>query len=96
LAVPLRFEWDVPKAAANRGKHKVTLEEASTAFGDPLGHITDDPRHSEGEERFVLLGQSGRRRLRVVMFTERRETVHLISARRATRRERREYEESES
>jgi len=91
LAVPLRFEWDVPKAAVNRGKHKVTLEEASTAFGDPLGHITDDPRHSEGEERFVLLGQSGRRRL-----TERGETIHLISARRATRRERREYEESES
>ncbi len=65
-------------------------------FGDPLGRITDDPRHSEGEERFVLLGQSAKRRLLVVMFTERGEALHLISARKATRRERREYEESES
>lgn len=71
------------------------VEEASTVFGDPLGRITDDPRHSEGEERFVLLGQSDRRRLLVVMFTERSEAIHLISARTATRRERREYEEGE-
>lgn len=92
---PLSFEWDGPKAAANRAKHKVTFEEASTVFGDPLGRITDDPRHSEGEERLVLLGQSEKRRLLVVMFTERGETIHLISARKATRRERREYEESE-
>ena len=61
-------------------------------FGDPLGRITDDPRHSEGEERFVLLGQSAKRRLLVVMFTERGEALHLISARKATRRERRQYE----
>jgi uncharacterized DUF497 family protein len=91
----LRFEWHRPKAAANRAKHKVTFEEAKTVFGDPLGRITDDPRHSEGEERFALLGQSDRRRLLVVMFTERGETIHLISARKATRRERREYEHSE-
>jgi hypothetical protein len=95
LPGPLSFEWDGPKAAANRAKHKVTFEEASTVFGDPLGRITDDPRHSEGEERLVLLGQSEKRRLLVVMFTERGETIHLISARKATRRERREYEESE-
>ncbi len=63
-------------------------------FGDPLGRITDDPRHSEGEERFVLLGQSDRRRLLVVMFTEREGAIHLISARTATRRERKEYEEA--
>ena len=93
---PLRFEWYGPKAAANRAKHKVTFEEASTAFGDPLGCITDDPRHSEGEERFVLLGQSEKHRLLVVLFTERGDTIHLISARRATRREQREYEESQS
>ena len=64
-------------------------------FADPLGRIADDPRHSEGEERFVLLGQSDRHRLLVVMFTERGEVIHLISARRATRREQREYEEGE-
>jgi uncharacterized DUF497 family protein len=91
----LRFEWYGPKAAANRAKHKVTFDEAKTAFGDPLGRITDDPRHSEGEERFALLGQSDRGRLLVVLFTERGETIHLISARKATRRERRVYEEGE-
>jgi uncharacterized DUF497 family protein len=96
LPGPLRVEWYGPKASANRAKHKVTFEEASTVFGDPLGRITDDPRHSEDEERFVLLGQSEKRRLLVVLFTERGETIHLISARKATRRERREYEESES
>jgi uncharacterized DUF497 family protein len=80
----------------NRAKHKVSFEEAVTAFGDPLGRITDDPRHSEGEERFVLLGQSKRRRLLVVMFSERDEVTRLISARKATRRERRTYEEGES
>jgi uncharacterized protein len=94
LTGPPGFEWHGPKAAANRAKHKVTFEEASTIFGDPLGRITDDPRHSEGEARFVLLGESDRRRLLVVMFTERDEIVHLISARKATRREQREYEES--
>ena len=64
----------------NRAKHHVTFEEAATVFGDPLGRITDDPRHSRGEERCVLLGQSDRSRLLVVMFTERGEAIHLISA----------------
>ena len=62
-------------------------------FGDPLGRIIDDPRHSETEERYVLLGQSAQRRLLAVMFTERGQAVRLVSARKATRRERREYEE---
>jgi hypothetical protein len=96
LTEPPRFEWHGAKAAANRAKHKVTFAEAATVFGDPLGRITDDPRHSQGEERFVLLGRSDRRRLLVVMFTERGEALHLISARKATRRERREYEESQA
>lgn len=94
MTEPPRFEWHGPKAAANRAKHKVTFEEAATVFGDPLGRIADDPRHSEREERYVLLGESARRRLLVVMFTERGEAIHLISARTATRRERREYEEA--
>lgn len=85
-----------PKAAANRAKHQVIFEEAATAFSDPLGRVVDDPRHSQGEERFALLGQSDRRRLLVVMFTERGEAIHLISARKATRRERREYEEGKA
>ena len=93
---PLAFEWDPRKAALNLAKHKVSFVEAVTAFGDPLGHIIDDPRHSADEERFVLLGRSGRRRLLVVMFTERGEAIRLISARRATPRERRGHEEGES
>ena len=62
----------------------------------PLGRITDDPRHSEDEERYVLLGLSERQRLLAVMFTERGEAIRLISARKATRRERRDYETSKS
>ena len=93
---PLAFEWDPRKARLNLAKHKVSFGEAVTAFGDPLGQITDDPRHSADEERFVLLGRSGRRRLLVVMFTERGEAIRLISARRATPRERRGHEEGES
>jgi hypothetical protein len=92
----LRFEWDPRKAAANRAKHKVSFQEAVTAFRDPLGRITDDPRHLEDEDRYVLLGQSERQRLLAVMFTERGEAIRLISARKATRRERRNYEKSKS
>jgi hypothetical protein len=93
LSDTLRFEWDPRKAKVNRAKHKVSFEEAVTVFGDPLGRITDDPRHSEIEKRYVLLGQSARRRLIAVMFTERGQLIRLISAREAARRERREYEE---
>ncbi len=93
---PLAFEWNPRKAALNLAKHKVSFEEAVTAFGDPLGQMIDDPRHSADEERFVLLGRSDRRRLLVVMFTEHGEAIRLISARRATPRERRRHEEGES
>ena len=92
----LRFEWDPRKASANRAKHKVSFQEAVTAFRDPLGRITDDPRHLEDEDRYVLLGQSERQRLLTVMFTERGEAIRLISARKATRRERRNYEKTKS
>jgi uncharacterized DUF497 family protein len=89
----LRFEWDPQKAARNLAKHGVSFEEAATVFGDPLGCIASDPRHSADEERFVLLGLSQRRRFLAVMFTEHWEAVRLISARRATRHEWRDYEE---
>ena len=88
----LEFEWDPRKAAANLTKHGVSFEEAATVFGDPLGRILTDPRHSMDEERLVLLGFSGRQRLLAVMFVERRETIRIIGSRRATRRERRYYE----
>ena len=86
------FEWDSEKAAENARKHGVTLDEASTVFGDPLALLMPDPDHSEGEERYLLLGMSTRQRLLVVGFAERPPRIRLISARRATRRERRRYE----
>lgn len=92
---PLAFEWDPRKAALNLAKHAVSFDEAATAFGDLLAQIIDDPDHSVGEQRSILLGQSDRRRLLVVMFTERRESIRLISARRVTPRERRWHEEGE-
>jgi len=90
--VALEFEWDSRKAATNLAKHGVSFGEAATVFGDPLGRIVSDPRHSAGEERFVLLVLSRRQRLLAVMFVERREATRVISARQATRPERRYYE----
>jgi len=88
----MRFEWDPRKARRNRAKHGISFEEAATVFGDPLGRIVDDPRHSDGEQRYVLLGHSQRQRLVAVMFTERGEAIRIISARPARRQERRDYE----
>ena len=92
----LSFAWNSEKAARNLAKHGVSFKEAETVFGDPLGRIVTDPRHSEEEERYVLLGLSHRQRMLAVMFTERDEQVRIISARQATRRERRDYEEKPS
>jgi uncharacterized DUF497 family protein len=86
------FEWDSAKAVANAQKHGVTFDEASTVFGDPLALLMPDPDHSEGEARYVLLGMSAKQRLLVVAFAERPPRTRLISARRATRPERRGYE----
>ena len=76
-------------------KHGVSFEEARTAFADPLGRIVDDPRHSMNEEREVLLGTTEAGRLAAVMFTERDDTIRIISARLVTRRERNDYEEGD-
>ncbi|MBI2566499.1 MAG: BrnT family toxin [Candidatus Schekmanbacteria bacterium] len=89
----MRFEWATEKAAANLAKHGVAFEEARTVFADPLGRIVDDERHSEDKQRFVLMGHSEKQRLLADMFTDRGEAIRLISARVATCRERREYEE---
>lgn len=94
LSLKLEFEWDPQKAATNLLKHRVSFEEAAEVFGDPLGRIVEDRRHSIGEERFVLLGFSKDRRLLAVMFAERGTAVRIISARPATRAERRSYEEN--
>lgn len=91
----LTFEWDPRKARANLAKHGVSFDEALTVFADPLGRLEDDDRHSVSEPRLVLLGRSGAHRLLAVMFTDRGpDRIRLISARPATRSERRQYEEA--
>ncbi|HEU5049970.1 MAG TPA: BrnT family toxin [Gemmatimonadales bacterium] len=91
----LRFEWDSTKAAANARKHGISFDEAVSAFSDEHGLVLEDPEHSAAEDRFVLLGLSGLLRLLVVVHCYRStaDTIRLISARRATRAERRTYEE---
>ena len=86
------FEWDDKKAAENLTKHGVSFSEASTVFADPLSRTILDPLHSEEEERFVILGQSGLQHTLVVVHTYRGEVIRIISARPATLRERRDYE----
>lgn len=89
----LRFAWDPHKARLNRIHHGVAFEEAQTAFDDPHARIIDDPDHSAQEARAILLGYTRRNRLLVVVFTERGDVIRLISARKATRKESRYYEE---
>ena len=91
--MPLRFEWDDEKAKANLAKHGVAFEEAATVFSDPLSSTIDDPDHSTTEDRFVTIGRSVADRVIVVIHTDREDQVRLISARTATPRERRAYEE---
>jgi hypothetical protein len=75
-------------------KHGVSFEEATTVFGDPLSLTIPDPAHSQIEDRFIILGRSHRHRLLVVVHTERGDNIRIISARPASRRERKHYEES--
>jgi uncharacterized DUF497 family protein len=89
----LAFEWDEKKAKQNLKKHGVSFEEASTVLGNRLALTIHDPLHTGGEDRFIALGESHRLRLLVVVFVERRDKIRIISARVATRRERRDYEQ---
>ncbi|MEB4592986.1 BrnT family toxin [Candidatus Thiothrix sp. Deng01] len=88
------FEWDDNKAAANGRKHGVSFAEAQTIFADPLEITIPDPDHSEGEFRFLSIGRSDQGNLLVVSYTERADAlIRLISARHATRQERKQYEQ---
>ena len=89
----VRFTWDMTKAAENLSKHGVSFEEAATAFGDENARLRHDPDHSEEEDRFVLLGFSGKLRLLVVCHAYQQEdrVIRIISARRATPGERHQY-----
>lgn len=87
----MQFAWDPKKAAANVAAHGVSFEEALTCFYDPYQVAFYDPDHSEREDRELLIGHSNRGRLLLVSYTLRRQTVRLISARKATRTEARTY-----
>jgi uncharacterized protein len=90
----MNFEWDDAKALANERKHGVSFLEARTVFSDPLALHQYDGPHSWNEERFIIIGTSESRRVLFVVYVERiEETFRLISARTATTRERRAYEE---
>jgi uncharacterized DUF497 family protein len=87
------FEWDSAKAEENRKKHGVAFAEAVTVFADPLASVFEDADHSSDERRELIIGHSISRRLIVVSFTDRDERTRIISARPATTRERRDYEQ---
>ena len=87
------FEWNEKKAKANLRNHRISFDEAATVFGDPLSITISDPNHSVDEQRYVDVGTSNRGRVLVVAYTERERNLRIISCRKATARERRQYEE---
>lgn len=91
----LIFEWDEKKAYKNIKKHGVSFEEAATVFGDSFSITIYDPLHSKDEDRFVILGMSDKNRLLVVVHTDRNDRIRIISARKATKKERKQYESHE-
>jgi uncharacterized protein len=89
----VRFAWDPVKARENLAKHGISFEEAATVFEDPLSATGPDPDHSFDEERFVAFGISPGGRLLAIAYTERDDTIRIISARRVMPNERKIYEE---
>lgn len=89
----MKIEWDPKKAKLNLRKHRVSFEEAATALSDPMAATGADPDHSITEKRYVTFGVSERGRLLVVAHTDEEETIRIISARIASKRERELYEE---
>jgi uncharacterized DUF497 family protein len=90
----LDFEWDQPKSRQNRKKHGVSFHEGATAFADEFSFTIPDPEHSIGEHRFLLLGRGSSGNLLVISHTERGDRIRIINVRRATKRERKLYENS--
>lgn len=87
------FEWDPQKERLNRKKHSVSFDEASSVFEDPLSRTFDDPDHSIGEQRFIIVGHSNKNRLLFISHTDDEKIVRLISAREVTQSERKYHEE---
>jgi hypothetical protein len=90
--VRMVFEWDTNKATTNLAKHGIPFDEAKTVFNDPLYVDFYDPNHSDDEHRYIMIGISAQNRLLMVAYTERGDLIRLISAREATRKERKAYE----
>jgi uncharacterized protein len=89
----VQFEWDPQKAARNLQAHDVSFEDAASVFGDPLAGTIPDPEHSTEEPRFITIGVTPAQRLIVVVHTDRADRIRIISARGATRAEKKKYEE---
>ena len=89
----LDFKWDRDKAAANLRKHRVSFVDAATVFKDTLSVTVPDPDHSEGEDRYIVVGQSAAGRLLIVSYVDRGGRIRIISARELTRSERHDYED---
>ena len=91
----MNFKWDTEKAKVNLEKHKVTFEEAMTVFYDSFAKLGHDPDHSNDEDRFILIGHSQKSNLLFVVhvYLEKQDTIRIISARKATKKEKRDYEE---
>lgn len=93
----LIFEWNKEKSRNNFLKHGITFEEATTVFSDTLARIFDDEVHSIGECREIIVGHSNKNKLLLVVFVERMENkIRIISARLATKNEKKDYEEAQS
>ncbi len=88
------FEWDPNKARKNIKVHGLSFDEACTAFKDTLSLTIYDPLHSDKEDRFILIGNSSKNRLVVIVHTERGDKIRIISARVATKNERKQYEKN--
>ena len=91
----MKFTWDPTKAAENLEKHGVDFREAATVFDDPLSTTFPDVDHSEGEQRFLIIGMSALGRILVVSHTDTGDTIRIVSARATTRREHKFYEEND-
>jgi len=90
--VGLKFEWHPHKAIANKRKHQVSFEEASTVFADPLSATVFDLDYSDEEDRYITIGLSEQKRLLMVSYTEQGDSIRIISARELTSLEKQEYE----
>lgn len=90
----MAFEWDTNKAATNLAKHGVSFDGAKTIFDDPLYIDFYDPDHSDDEHRYIMIEVPEQDRLLLIAYTERDDVIRLISAREATRTERKAYEQN--